>query len=203
MLVSLFLTSHHYHTMEPKLNKTVNSEVGANKRLRRSDAVDPRIQGLIDHVQEHGYVIIEGAFTAEEVREAKDEVKRLSSLPTVAQASSGKAKGRNTFEGLRTQRIYGLAGKSRVFDKFALHPDILAINDYFLDPGYLLNSFQSINIQPGEEPQTLHYDDGYITIKRPHAPFGGVRRLPFVRSAKNGTNNPPGHHGCPRLVHAK
>jgi hypothetical protein len=169
--------------MEPKLNRNVNSEVGADQRLgRRGTAAprDARIQGLIDHVVEHGYVIIPEAFTDEEIREAKAELKRLEIAAPKIGSSSTRTRGRNTFEGRKTHRIYGLAGKSRVFDKFALHPDVLAINDYFLEPGYLLNSFQSINIRPGEEPQTLHYDDGYITVPRPHKPFGGVCNLPTV-----------------------
>lgn len=165
--------------MEPKLNRTVNSEVGANKRLGRSGAApsDQRIQGLVDHIIERGYVIIPEAFNGKEIEEAKTELKRLAELAPKTTSSLTRAKGRNTFEGRKTHRIYGLAGKSRVFDKFSLHPDVLAINDYFLDPGYLLNSFQSINIRPGEEPQTLHYDDGYITVPRPHKPFGGVHEF--------------------------
>jgi hypothetical protein len=166
-----------------KLNTSVDFEVGADKRLalkQGQPAVDKRIQGLIDEVTKHGYVIIPGAFSQDEVEVAKAELERLSQAKTASEkkeaASGGSSRsGRNTFEGLKTERIYGLANKSRVFDKFALHPDILALNDHFLDRGYLLNSFQSINIQPGEQPQTLHYDDGYITIPRPHHPFGAVR----------------------------
>ncbi|KAF5985081.1 phytanoyl dioxygenase family [Fusarium coicis] len=30
----------------------------------------------------------------------------------------------------------------------------------------------NINIQPGEAPQTIHHDDGFITIPRPHRLFG-------------------------------
>lgn len=165
--------------MPPQLNSIVNSEVGANERLHDTEKAQtsPRIQALIAHIEEHGYVIIPGAFTRQEVQEAKEEIDRLtvSSSAAARQSSAARKKGRNTFEGVNTHRVYGLAGKSRVFDKFALHPDVLAINDHFLEPGYLLNSFQSINITPGEQPQTLHYDDGYITVPRPHRPFGGVR----------------------------
>jgi hypothetical protein len=158
---------------KPKLNLSVNSEVGADKRLDKGPVQDhSRIQGLINHITEHGYVVIPNAFSSEEIEEAKAEVRRLASAPRTGGAS---LRGRNTFEGLKTQRIYALANKSRVFDKFALHPDILALNDYFLDPGYLLNSFQSINIEPGETPQTLHHDDGYVTVPRPHDLFGAVR----------------------------
>ena len=171
--------------MKLKLNLSVDSEVGADKRLRRGLVQDHSgIQRLIDHITEHGYVVIPNAFSSEEIEDAKAEVRRLASAPWTGGAS---LRGRNTFEGLKTQRIYALANKSRVFDKFALHPDVLALNDYFLDPGYLLNSFQSINIEPGETPQTLHHDDGYVTVPRPHRPFGAVRthlwhNSSFVRS---------------------
>lgn len=166
--------------MTPNLNATVDTEVGADKRLDFSHgaaSVDPRIQRLIAHVYEHGFVIIPNAFSSQEITEAKAELDRIASAPPLADGQSQARKGRNTFEGRKTQRIYALANKSRIFDKFALHPDVLALNDHFLDPGYLLNSFQSINIQPGEVPQTLHYDDGYITVPRPHKPFGGVSPL--------------------------
>lgn len=159
--------------MKPKLNLSVDSEVGADKRLGKGPVqLHDGIQELIDHTTEHGYAVIPNAFSSEEIEEAKAELRRLASATRTGGAS---LRGRNTFEGLKTQRIYALANKSRVFDKFALHPDVLALNDHFLDPGYLLNSFQSINIEPGEASQTLHHDDGYVTVPRPHHPFGAVR----------------------------
>jgi outer membrane protein assembly factor BamA len=168
----------------PKLNQSVDSEVGADKRLARNDGpplVDGRLQQLINEVTQHGYVVIPNAFSEAEVEEAKAELAHLSWAKSTSEkvevgGNTSTKSGRNTFEGLKTERIYSLANKSRVFDKFALHPDVLALNDFFLDRGYLLNSFQSINIQPGEQPQTLHFDDGYITVPRPHRPFGAVRQ---------------------------
>ncbi|KAI9148788.1 Tuberculostearic acid methyltransferase UfaA1 [Paramyrothecium foliicola] len=167
--------------MRPKSNRIIDAEVGADKRLNLEPtfpAYDARVQALIDHVNEHGYVIIPNAFDQAEIAEAKAEILRLSQEQVAEEAKSMPAakagKGRNKFEGLNTQRLYALANKSRVFDKFALHPDVLVLNDHFLEPGYLLSSFQSINIQPGEKPQTLHYDDGYITVPRPHKPFGAA-----------------------------
>lgn len=159
-----------------KLNRNVNSEVGADKRLAShgSAASDPRLQGLIDHIVENGYAVIHDAFTKEEIEEARGEVTRIADAPPLADGHLPVRVGRNTFEGRNTARIYALANKSRVFDKFALHPDVLALNEHFLDAAYLLNSFQSINIRPGEEPQTMHHDDGYITVPRPHKPFGTV-----------------------------
>lgn len=129
------------------------------------------IQSQIDHVAKHGYVIIPNAFSASEILEAKAELGRISNTPEAGPAATS---GRNAFEGLQTQRIYALLNKSRVFDKFPLHPTVLALNDYFLDDGYLLNAYHSINIRPGEDAQRLHHDDEYVTVPRPHRPFGSV-----------------------------
>ena len=155
--------------MKPKLNQSVNSEVGADRRLKKAPSSNEgRIQELVDHINEHGYVVLPNIYTQAEMEEAKAEVSRL-------EEAHEATRGRNTFEGEKTDRIYALANKTRAFDKFALHPDVLALNDHFLDPGYLLNSFQIINIKHGETPQTLHHDDGYVMIPRPHRPFGTVR----------------------------
>ncbi|KAL6695427.1 hypothetical protein J3F84DRAFT_374353 [Trichoderma pleuroticola] len=152
---------------------SVPNEVGYAARLSKasvSRTPDARIQQLIDQINEHGYAIIHNAFSPSIVAEAKAEVARLTADPEMVGPAGEK--GRNTFEGYKTQRLYALANKSRVFDAFALHEDVLALNDYFLDPGYLINSFQSINILPGESAQTLHYDHGYVTMERPYKPVG-------------------------------
>jgi hypothetical protein len=90
----------------------------------------------------------------------------------------GPKKGRNSFEGFDTTRIYALLDKyvnaekrtkipkafinysnrrTRVFDKFCILPRVLALNEYFLDPGYMISAFHTIQINPGEKAQELHY----------------------------------------------
>lgn len=169
---------------QPLAGGSVPNEVGSAARLSQaslSKAPDARIQQLIHQINSHGYAIIHNAFSASIVAEAKAEVTRLTADPEMVGPAGEK--GRNTFEGYKTQRLYALANKSRVFDGFALHGDVLALNDYYLDPGYLINSFQSINILPGESAQTLHYDHGYVTMERPHKPVGTVSELyTFVHS---------------------
>lgn len=150
---------------------SIPNEVGADRRLlSASKPPDARTQNLIDEVNKHGFVIIRDAFDASTVAAAKAEALRLTNDPKTA-GPAGQA-GRNNFEGHKTQRMYSLVDKSRVFDAFALHEDVLALNDHFLDAGYLLNSFQSINILPGETAQTLHYDHGFASLERPHNPLG-------------------------------
>ncbi|KAF6831529.1 phytanoyl- dioxygenase family protein [Colletotrichum plurivorum] len=132
-------------------------------------------QELIDHVDEHGYVIIQNAFTEAEIEEAHRELVRLAADAASAGPAGGDRAGRNYFEGLNTKRIYALLNKSPVFQKFPIQPTLLALNEHFLEPGFLLNSFHSVYIQPGEAPQMLHHDDGFVTVPRPHRPFGTVR----------------------------
>ena len=127
---------------------------------------DPAVAADVDHVLKHGYVIIPDCFTKAEAREAKGEIDRLlGESPLV---------GRNNFEGINTNRIYSLLNKTRVFDKFTILPRVLALNDYFLDPGYQLTAFHTISINPGEKKQNLHHDDGYINVPRPRMPFGAA-----------------------------
>lgn len=99
---------------------------------------NPKTSADIQHVLDHGYVIIPDCFTKEEAKEARDEIRRL--------LGPSPPPGRNPFEGLSTNRIYSLLNKSRVFDKFAVIPRVLALNDYFLNEGYLLSAFHTISI---------------------------------------------------------
>jgi ectoine hydroxylase-related dioxygenase (phytanoyl-CoA dioxygenase family) len=75
--------------------------------------------------------------------------------------------GRNDFEGFRTERVYTLVARGKVFEDLAEEPRVLAILDRFLQPGYLLTASQSIRINPGETAQELHSDDGFYRIPRP------------------------------------
>jgi hypothetical protein len=90
--------------------------------------------------------------------------------------------GRNDFEGFKTERVYTLVARAKVFQDLAEEPRVLAILDRFLQPDYLLTACQSIRIEPGETAQSIHSDDGFYRQRRPRAPIGyqrdrGDRRL--------------------------
>lgn len=132
---------------------------------------DPSIQHLIDQVVSNGFVILERLYTPAEVELAKSELARLEASELSGPAARG---GRNPFEGLSTKRMYCLQDKSRAFDSFAIHPTVMALNDYFLQPHYLLNTYQSVIIEPGEGEQRMHTDDGLIPLPRPRPLMGIV-----------------------------
>lgn len=132
---------------------------------------DPVALADITHVETHGYVILPSILPLEEVQAAKAEIKRLSGATPLV--------GRVPFEGLDTTRIYSLLNKTRVFDKLVVLPRVLALNDYFLDPGYQLTAFHTIQINPGEQPQDLHHDDGFCHFPRPRGPLGTAIMVAF------------------------
>ena len=107
-----------------------------------------------------GYVIWENLLDTEECRQIREVVRpRLEHT------------GRNSFEGLRTQRIYSVLSRTRVCDRLVDNPRVLAVLDQLLMPNYLLSALQAINIQPGETAQLAHHDDGFYPIPRPRAPL--------------------------------
>ena len=107
-----------------------------------------------------GYVIWENLLDSEKCRQIREVVR-----PWLEHT------GRNSFEGLRTQRIYSVLSRTRVCDRLVDNPRVLAVLDQLLMPNYLLSALQAINIQPGEIAQLAHHDDGFYPIPRPRAPL--------------------------------
>jgi ectoine hydroxylase-related dioxygenase (phytanoyl-CoA dioxygenase family) len=81
-------------------------------------------------------------------------------------------KGRNDFEGVKTNRVYALLAKSPVFARLVVHPLVLAFVEAELGESCLLSALLAINLQPGETVQPWHFDDGGARIPRPRPPLG-------------------------------
>jgi len=109
-------------------------------------------------IEADGYTVIDGLLSASEVAAAREAL-----APHLAR----EIWGRNDFEGHRTQRVYSLVGKGKVFEELAEHPRIMGICDALLDPSYLLTASQAIAIHPGETPQDFHNDDAFYPLPRP------------------------------------
>ena len=118
----------------------------------------------IKFVEEHGYILFPSLLDPQLVQDALAEIDRMTAPDALS--------GRNSFEGTNTNRIYSLLNKSRVFDPFTIISRILALNDYFLDDGYQITSFHTIQINPGEKGQELHHDDAFCHFPRPRGPLG-------------------------------
>jgi ectoine hydroxylase-related dioxygenase (phytanoyl-CoA dioxygenase family) len=126
---------------------------------RRSPLIDKDFEALM----RDGYVVIEGLIPEGTCDAIKSECLDLL-----------EKTGRNPFEGLSTQRLYNVLGKTRCTDQLATHPRILGLMDKLFSPGFLLSQSQVINILPGEAAQALHYDDNFYRIPRPRQPLGAA-----------------------------
>ena len=104
-----------------------------------------------------GYTIIENFLDEERLRRV-----RAGFAPFLSTHS-----GRNNFEGLKTERIYTLIGRGKIFEEITEDERILNLLDALLRPSYLLTASQAICISPGETPQPIHYDDSFYPIPRP------------------------------------
>jgi len=104
--------------------------------------------------------------------------------------------GRNNFEGFRTERVYTLVGRGRVFEDIVEDRRVLALLDTLLKPGYLLTASQAICIYPGETPQPIHYDDSFYPIPRPRPSisFSTIVAVDAFTAENGGTEVIPGSH---------
>lgn len=104
--------------------------------------------------------------------------------------------GRNSFEGLLTERVYTLVGRGRCFEDIAEDARVLALLDQLLAPGYLLTASQAICIHPGEKAQPIHYDDSFYPIPRPRPSisFSTIVAVDDFTAANGGTELIPASH---------
>jgi ectoine hydroxylase-related dioxygenase (phytanoyl-CoA dioxygenase family) len=108
----------------------------------------------------------------------------------------GRHHGRNNFEGHRTERVYTLVARARVFEDLACDARVLALLDAFLKPGYLLTASQAICIHPGETPQPIHSDDSFYQLPRPRQPISlsTIVAVDAFTADNGGTEIIPGSH---------
>jgi len=142
--------------------------------------------GHIARIRRDGYTIIEGVLDAA----------GLAAFRAGVEPYLGRWRGRNPFEGLRTERIYTLVARGKVFEDLAADPRILAVVGAFLKPGFLLSASHAIRIHPGEAAQSLHFDDSFYPFERPRPPLGmSVIGAVDAFTAENGaTLAVPGSH---------
>lgn len=116
------------------------------------------VDEAIERLDRDGFVILERVLDAEGVR---------SVVEALAPFEARRPPGRNAFEGLRSTRVYSLAGKGEAFLRVAEHPRVVDLLDRVLLPNWLLSTFQSIRLWPGESAQPWHTDDAFYDIPRP------------------------------------
>ncbi|MBT8151105.1 MAG: phytanoyl-CoA dioxygenase family protein, partial [Gammaproteobacteria bacterium] len=110
-----------------------------------------------------GYIIFESVLSAAELQRYRD---------ALAPWLEKNLRGRNNFEGYRTNRVYAMLAKDPVFADMAAHPLALAFAEADLGTSCLLSAMLAINLLPGETVQPWHFDDGNIDIPTPRPSYG-------------------------------
>ena len=130
------------------------------------------------------------------------EIAGFLSPPVLAEVRSGLARqlgsyqGRNNFEGTRTERVYTLVGRGKVFQDVVEDARVMALCEEFLQPNFLLTASQAISISPGETPQPFHTDDSFYPIPspRPMVSLSTIVAVDAFTRANGGTQVIPGSH---------
>lgn len=107
--------------------------------------------------------------------------------------------GRNNFEGYKTERVYTLVARGKVFEDIVEDPRVMALCDRYLQQPYLLTASQAICIQPGETPQPIHADDLFYRVPRPRPPISvsTVVAVDAFTALNGGTEIIAGSHTWP------
>ena len=108
-------------------------------------------------IERDGYTVIEDFLTPAVLA----EVRRVLALYLDTNS------GRNDFEGTKTERVYTLVARARVFWDIVLDERVMSLCERYLLPNFLLTASQAIRLGPGETSQPIHSDDAYHLLPRP------------------------------------
>jgi ectoine hydroxylase-related dioxygenase (phytanoyl-CoA dioxygenase family) len=155
--------------------------------------VDTSIQADLEHLDTHGYVILEQPF-GDELFNAIAETSYRLERETDAKTGTDPT---NELEGVRTRRTLGLMKYDRIYEQVALQPRILKVAESFLGSDCVFGSMNMFNILPGETIQPLHSDHPIL----PHR-FPGVdtTRLPLGLVAVLAISDFTAANGATRVV---
>jgi len=110
-----------------------------------------------------GYLVFENILSTEKLTHIRE---------ALAPYLDTDLKGRNDFEGIRTNRVYALLAKDPVFAELAIHPLALAFAEAELGKSLLLSACLAIQLHKDETVQPWHFDDAHMLAPRPRAAWG-------------------------------
>jgi len=110
-----------------------------------------------------GYLVFENVLDEKTLADIRDALAPYLDTPL---------KGRNDFEGTKTNRVYALLAKHPIFADLAIHPLALAFAKAELGESLRLSACLAIQLHRDETVQPWHYDDAHIQAPRPRDAWG-------------------------------
>jgi len=120
------------------------------------------VDALSTQIQTEGFAIMEAAIPPEFVAEICDELERLEAERPGGDIPPGP------FTGYRTRRWFDLLNDHEVWQRVAIHPWVLQVQQQILGEGFLLSTMGTAVVGDGEAAQAIHVDDGVYAFPRPH-----------------------------------
>jgi ectoine hydroxylase-related dioxygenase (phytanoyl-CoA dioxygenase family) len=105
----------------------------------------------IAHLDEHGYVVLKGALTADQANALRD---RSAELIKEERAAGGE----HVYLDGKSQRVWNLVNKGRIYEEMIQLPQVLEFQQYLLGDDCVLSSFTVNLIGPGSPAGNLHAD---------------------------------------------
>ena len=122
----------------------------------------------ISHLDEDGYVVLEGALPPDQANELRDRSAELiAEERTSGHAEEGR--GREIYLDGKSQRVWNLVNKGRIYEEMIQHPQVLELQEHLLGDNCILSSFTVNLIGPGSPAGRLHFDAPLPD--KPSAPF--------------------------------
>jgi ectoine hydroxylase-related dioxygenase (phytanoyl-CoA dioxygenase family) len=152
-------------------------------------AIDRVVDDAVARIEADGWAVLERVVPADLVAELRATTARLLDELAVPHGS-------NRFLGHRTRRIFNLLARDPVFARVPVHAPVLSVVERVLDPECLLASLTAITMEPGQDEQPLHADDGSIPLPKPHPALGctAIWALTDFTEANGATRVVPGSH---------
>lgn len=124
---------------------------------------DESFEPLKSRYDKEGYLVFENVL---------DEDKIADIRTALAPYLDSPLKGRNDFEGTKTNRVYAMLAKDPIFAELAIHPLALTFAEADLGPTMRLSACLAIQLHREETVQPWHYDDAHMLAPRPRDAWG-------------------------------
>lgn len=108
-------------------------------------------QEVIAQLDEHGYVVLEGAMTSEQANALRDRSAELI-------AEERAAGGEHVYLDGKSQRVWNLVNKGRIYEEMIQLPQVIELHEHLLGEDCVLSSFTVNLIGPGSPAGALHID---------------------------------------------
>ena len=112
---------------------------------------------------EDGFLIFENVLTTDYLNRIRTALAPYLDTPL---------KGRNDFEGTKTNRVYAMLAKDPIFAELAIHPLALKFAEAELGMTMRLSACLAIQLHRDETVQPWHFDDAHMQSPRPRKAWG-------------------------------